>query len=543
MRSGGSIYILLTNTRTCICCYLLLFLPLFSSGQAAVKEDIALYHYSHFITRHDLRQHIELLASDSLEGRAFGTIGCFKAGEYIANNLRYENLKAAGDRETFFQPVVVNKWTRQKSDFDVVTAQGNLKYKMIPGADFSYQINEVPASFSISADHIMFAGYGISDDAYNDYQYAQIRGEVVLILEGEPFRDGHYAVSGSDKPSRWSEDLKWKVETAAQKGAKAVLLLIDSTRFPRRSPDDFAGMPMYTDDLKMKYSIPVIRINEKALAHFLLPRELKRVKKLAGNVKKGKVSSNYVLTNFNIRLSSASASVRDRNIVAIIEGSDETLRHEYIVLSAHYDHLGVRNGQVYNGADDNATGTAALISVSRALKGLRDNDYPFKRSVLFIFCTGEELGLLGSKYFVDHPVVPLRNVKADINIDMIGRRDDKHDENENFVYVIGSDKINPLLDRTIREANRRTVNYKLDYTYNDPDHPLRLYYRSDHYSFAERGIPSVFLFGGFHKDYHQPGDDAAFIDFKKVEDISRLIYFTVVDLVNYDGQIMTDYKN
>ena len=196
--------------------------------------------------------------------------------------------------------------------------------------------------------------------------------------------------------------------------------------------------------------------------------------------------------------------IRDRNVVAVLEGNDPVLKNEYIIVSAHYDHIGIVNGEINNGADDNGTGVAALINLSKALKALRDNNYILKRSLLFLFCTGEEVGLIGSRYYTEHPIVPLRDTKININIDMIGRNDGQHADNENYVYVIGADKINPMLDRTIRENNSWSVNYKLDYTYNDTNHPSRLYYRSDHYNFIEKGIPSVFLFGGFHKDYHRP---------------------------------------
>lgn len=507
------------------------------------SESGPVYHYSQFITRNDLKNHIAILASDSLEGRGFGTKGSFKAGEYIASQLRYENLQAMGDRGTYFQPVVLNRWNRDKALININSGTGSLKNSLVPGQDYNFTPGHIPVEVNFSVDHFMFCGFGIFDEAYSDYQYAQIRGEVIMIMEGEPMKDKKYLISNTPTPSKWKTDIESKLEVAVLKGAKAVLVLVDSTKFAKKTPEQFSKTSIYTDDTKIKYKIPVIYVNEAALARILAPKEQKRIKRFISNVRKGKVSSNYISSNIKVNLSSKASPVRDRNVVAKIEGSDPELKKEYIVVSAHYDHLGVVDGKIYNGADDNGTGTAALISLSKALHALKENKFPIKRSILFLFATGEEVGLLGSKYFVDNPLIPLRDIKADINIDMIGRGDEAHEANENYVYVIGSDKINPLLDKKIRENNSWSVNYKLDYTYNDLKHPLKLYYRSDHYNFAEKGIPSVFLFGGFHKDYHQPDDDPIFINYRKVEDISRLVYFTLIDLANHPGEIMTKYKN
>ena len=540
------------NVRSIFCSNL--FIYLFSVGLSICQTNLiaqnnsasdsevgAVFHYSQFITRNDIKNHIAILASDSLEGRGFGAKGSFKAGEYIASQLRYENLQALGDRGTYFQPVLVNKWNREKANFNINSVTGLLKYSLVPGQDFTFTPGDIPAEVNFSIDHFMFCGYGIFDEKYSDYQYAQVRNEVIMIMEGEPVKDKKSIITNTINPSKWKNDLKAKLEVAVLKGAKAVIVLVDSTKFIKRTPDQFLKANLFTDDLKIKFKIPVIYLNESSLPGMLNQKELKRLKRFISNVKKGKVSSNYISANFKVSLSSKSSTVRDRNIVARIEGSDPELKKEYLVVSAHFDHLGVVEGKIYNGADDNGTGTAALISLAKALNALKENKYPLKRSILFLFCTGEEVGLLGSKYFVQNPLVPLKDIKADINIDMIGRGDDTHEENENYVYVIGSDKINPLLDRKIRENNSWSVNYKLDYTYNDIQHPMRLYYRSDHYNFAERGIPSVFLFGGFHKDYHKPDDDPIFINYRKVEDISKLVYFTLIDLANHPGEIMTKY--
>jgi hypothetical protein len=522
--------------------YLWCLSPLTLWSQTVSERSLPAFHYSYLITQSELRQHIQILASDSLEGRGFGTMGSYKAGDYIAAKLKSSNIIPIGDRETYFQPVVLNRWNRGKNIFEVTSHKESANDVLTPGIDFTYSLTEIPSVLKLSGDHYMFAGYGIEDKNYNDYTYIQARGEVLLMLDGEPAIGSMNLISQSSSRSDWSNNLNKKIALAAQKGAKAVFLIVDSTRFNKVNPTVFNKASVYAEQLSNKYPIPVIRINEQALSRMFSKKEFKRFIKLKQGVQKGKVSSNYIIGKFNLDLSLSSTIVRDRNVVGIIKGNDAHLKDEYIVLSAHFDHLGTQNGEIYNGADDNATGTSALIAVAKALNALSSNGYPLKRSVLFLFCTGEESGLLGSKYFVKHPLVPLKDIKTDINIDMIGRSDDLHGENENYVYVIGSDKINPLLDKTLKENNALSVAYNLDYTYNDINHPLKLYYRSDHYSFAEKGIPSVFLFGGFHEDYHMASDDVDFINFKKVEDLSRLIYFTTIGMANHDGKIKTEYN-
>ncbi len=537
----------LTQTYIYIVCFGCIQLFVFHNlkGQSTVSEteNGPIYHYSQFITKNDLKNLITMLASDSLEGRGFGTRGTFKASEYIASQLRYEGISAKGDRGTYFQPMTINKWSSDKSEFDILTATNLIKNKLKHGQDFNYSLSDIRSEVKMNGSHIMFTGYGILEKNYNDYQYAQVRGEVVMFMEGEPMKDKKYLVNNSIKASRWSIDISLKIETAIQRGARAIFILVDSTKFPLRTEEQIATVNLYSEEISEKYPIPVIRINERSLSKMLSQKEYLKIKKYIAEVKKGKISSNYISTLYKVSLSTKHTVIRDRNVVAVIEGSDPVLKKEYIVISAHYDHIGIVNGEINNGADDNATGTAALISLTKALKALQLNKYPLKRSILFLFCTGEEVGLVGSKYFTRDPIVPMREIKININIDMIGRSDDLHSENENYVYVIGADKINPLLDKSIRENNAWSVNYKLDYTYNDLNHPLRLYYRSDHYNFAEAGIPSVFLFGGFHKDYHRPTDDIFYINFKKVEDITRLVYFTIIDLANQPNPILTQYKD
>lgn len=192
------------------------------------------------------------------------------------------------------------------------------------------------------------------------------------------------------------------------------------------------------------------------------------------------------------------------NIWAYIEGSEKP--DEVIVISAHYDHIGIEGGKIFNGADDDGSGTVALLEIAKAFAKAKKEGHGPKRSILFLHVTGEEHGLHGSRFYTENPLFPLANTITDINIDMIGRRDDRHPNSNNYVYVIGSDYLSTDLYNACEEVNKKYTHLELDYSFNDRNDPNRFYYRSDHYNFAKNGIPSVFLFNGVHDDYHKATD-------------------------------------
>src|SRR5690606_27109366 len=192
---------------------------------------------------------------------------------------------------------------------------------------------------------------------------------------------------------------------------------------------------------------------------------------------------------------------KTENVFSFIEGSEKP--EEILIISAHYDHVGIENGEIYNGADDDGSGSVALLEMAEAFKKAEKDGFKPKRSILFLHVTGEEKGLLGSKYYTDtQPVFPLENTIADLNIDMIGRVDDKHQSNPHYVYLIGSDKLSTELHNLSEAVNQKYFNLQLDYTFNDESDPNRFYYRSDHYNFAKNNIPIIFYFNGVHEDYH-----------------------------------------
>ena len=229
-------------------------------------------------------------------------------------------------------------------------------------------------------------------------------------------------------------------------------------------------------------------------------------------------------------------NVKTENVVAIITGSENP--EEYIVISAHLDHVGQKNGQIYNGADDDGSGNVAMLEIAEAFQiAVKENNRP-KRSIIFLHVTGEEKGLLGSRYYTENPLYPLKETIANLNIDMIGRLDPKRvDKDPNYIYLIGSDKLSNELHEVSELVNRKYTNLILDYTFNAENDPNRFYYRSDHYNFAKNGIPVIFYFNGTHEDYHQPTDTADKINYDVLQKRAKLIFHTAWELANMPNRI------
>lgn len=228
------------------------------------------------------------------------------------------------------------------------------------------------------------------------------------------------------------------------------------------------------------------------------------------------------------------------NVLAYIKGSDKP--DEIIIISAHLDHIGVsKNGEINNGADDDGSGTVAILEIAEAFKAAQKEGNGPTRSILFLHVTGEELGLFGSRFYADEdPVFPLKNTVANLNIDMIGRIDSKHQDKGNYLYLIGSDKLSKELHELSEAVNKKYFNLEFDYTFNADNDPNRFYYRSDHYNFAKNNIPVIFYFNGTHADYHRPGDTPDKINYEFLETRTRLIFHTAWELANRTERIKLD---
>ena len=224
------------------------------------------------------------------------------------------------------------------------------------------------------------------------------------------------------------------------------------------------------------------------------------------------------------------------NVLGFIPGETD----EIVVLSAHYDHLGKKDGKIYNGADDDGSGSMALLEIAEAFKKAADEGFRPKRGILILHVTAEEKGLIGSDYYTQHPIIPLEQTVTNLNIDMIGRVDDRHQTDDEYIYLIGSDRLSSELHKISEDANEETVNLELDYKYNAKNDPNRFYFRSDHYNFAKNDIPVIFYFNGTHDDYHQPSDTVDKINFDLLEKRTRLIFHTAWKVANRDERPALD---
>jgi Peptidase family M28 len=245
-----------------------------------------------------------------------------------------------------------------------------------------------------------------------------------------------------------------------------------------------------------------------------------------------KVPSDFMKRGFAPKLNDS------ENIWAFIEGSEKP--EEIIVISAHYDHVGMKNGEVFNGADDDGSGTVALLEIAQAFNEAKKQGFGPKRSILFLHVTGEEHGLHGSRYYSENPLFPIENTVADINIDMIGRRDTLHPKTNNYIYVIGSDRLSSELHTINEEVNAKYTQLELDYKYNDRKDPERIYFRSDHYNFAKKGIPAIFFFNGIHADYHQSSDTPDKIEYDALAKRAQLAFVLAWELANRPERIKVD---
>lgn len=480
--------------------------------------------YGNSITANELKDLLYTFASDEFEGRDTGSKGQKMAVEFLKQqyvSLGIPSPIAEGD---YFQEVPL---IHQKSPETNVTANGK---------EFENYTDVIAvgstSSQTLSVSDIVYAGYGIEADNYSSYKNQDVKGKVVLIKSGEPKNDdGTYVTSGKKEDTKWSvgrQGLSSKREVAKDKGAKA-LLYMDDAFLKMMSKYMQAAASAGTGRL-------VLKDNQDEMAHLVISDDLGKA--LLDDIEMTE-DSKSVTTDLRIKIDSHSEDVNSENVLAYIKGSEKP--DEILVISAHLDHEGIKDGEIYNGADDDGSGTVALLEIAEAFKLAKDAGHGPRRSILFLHVTGEEKGLLGSSYYTDvDPVFPLENTIADLNIDMIGRTDPERMGDRNYVYLIGSDKLSTELHTISEEANNKYTNVTLDYTYNDENDPNRFYYRSDHYNFAKNKVPVIFYFNGTHEDYHKPTDTPDKIEYDLLENRTKLVFYTAWELVNRDDRIIVD---
>ncbi|HEX8292558.1 MAG TPA: M28 family peptidase, partial [Pyrinomonadaceae bacterium] len=496
-------------------------------------------------------------------GRDTPSPGLDKTAQFIADRLRTLKVKPAGDKGSYFQRIALTRTEVDRENSAVRLGERTFRL----GADF------LPAGRTSGEAEapVVYAGHGwvIRSKNINAYEGVDVRDRVVVV-------SGDGVTPPPGVPLSWLRPGDWEtpVSYAQKHGARA--LVIVPRDFDRRWRRGVlrTGLPTYAvprlenvvaEDEEEEEAEPpaaagvVSIMPSRAMLEALFEGEQldgAGVLKFAQAPPGGAQPKAFALKadkrlRLSVKLSVTEAFTQ--NVVGVLEGSDPRLKKEYVALGAHYDHVGasgssgcrpVGGDSICNGADDDGSGTTGLLAMAEAFsKGPRP-----RRSVLFVWHTGEEKGLWGSEYFTRYPTVPLGQVVTQINIDMIGRSRREGDTNPanrmltgpDEIYVIGASMMSTQLGELTDAVNRQYLNLKYNYRYDEPSDPERLFYRSDHFNYAKHGVPIVFYFDGVHEDYHRPTDSPDKIDYEKMESIARTVFVLASELANAPRRPVVD---
>jgi hypothetical protein len=512
---------------------------------------VAAFAQQSSITPESLRTWLTYLSSDDLAGRATFSEGLGLAAAYIADQLKDAGVKPAGDHESYFQRVEV--LGIKSSNHSTVTVEVNGQKRTFKDREGITFPRNVGGKRTLTVSQVHFVGYGLNlGPDHNDYKDLDVKGKAVVWL-------GSRGPRGTDQRQA-ARLLRSRASFAVEEMGAAAAIAPAPPEFEGQSggatlPTGGRGasaVPDFTTAQKLDSPLPAnITANDDFLELLFSGSDIKYAD-LKAMAQQQEDLPRFTLTGvtltFNFDADYQVVNTRyTRNVVGIVEGTDARLKDTCVAFGAHYDHLGYVQGplpsgqtdRIYNGADDDGSGTTALIGIARAFaRGPKT-----KRSLLFVWHTGEEIGLFGSKYFADHPAVPLENILAQLNMDMIGRNHDNLSSESNTVYPVGSDRVSSELHQILVEANASLPRPMIfNYQLNDPTDPERVYYRSDHYSYASKGIPIIFFTTNLHADYHRVTDSVEKIDFEKMAHIAQLVYETGRRVANLDHTLVRDSK-
>ena len=503
------------------------------------------------ISASQIRDYLTFISSDEMEGRDTPSRGLDLAAKFLAMNLARWGFKPAGDDNSFFQRIDLR---RDRAD----SGQTKVEYlgrTLTPGTDYL----PVGGAGTVSGQ-IVFAGSGWfvkskGIDAYKDIDPA---GKIAVIFTTPNMPPRGITRADFGKPG---EDFMNPSDYARSKGVVGLIYVPDfqylanwqrnRSRTLDRGTTVVAKFQTGTTTTTSP-SVPSIVISPE-IANALFAGERQTASEFF-NASYGNGQPAPFMMNtqkvITLSVSNNTETVPTQNVVAVWEGGDPVLKSEYVALGAHYDHVGsgcppAGEDRICNGADDDGSGTIALLGMAEALSKAPTRP---KRSILFVWHTGEEKGLWGSRYFVEYPTVPLNQIVAQINIDMIGRSKKDGDTNPrnreltgpDAIYVIGSTMMSTELGELVNSVNKSFLNLAYDTKYDDPNDQNRFFFRSDHYSYARKGIPIIFFFDGVHEDYHRAGDTADKIDYEKMEKVTRTIYMTLWEIANRATRLKVD---
>lgn len=482
----------------------------------AVDNSAAAARYGETITADGLSKQLHVIAGPAMEGRETATPGQAKAAAYIISQFEAAGLKpgANGKWEQFYP--LYSDSLRQST----ITVQNKT---FLYGHDFLADLRS-GQSQHINVSQVIYADRGIVSGEYDDYGTQDVKGQVVMI------RDVIKKGLSHDKGT-----LQDKIKIAGEKGAVAILIISPSAgRFSALNQQKLRTTGLYWE--KDTIQKPNTYFITPALAAAIMG--INNSESLVEDLEKGKKIPAIIKTPVHIVFDKMATVLHPSNVLAYLEGTDK--KDEVVFITAHYDHLGKEGDKIFYGADDDGSGTSAVLEIAAAFARAKKEGHGPRRSMVFMTVSGEEKGLLGSTYYTDHPIYPLANTVTDLNIDMIGRIDPAHEKDTNYLYIIGDNKLSSELRPINEKANNTYTKLKLDYKYNDPNDPEAFYYRSDHYMFAQHNIPIIFYFNGTHADYHQPTDTVDKISYTLLAKRARLVFYTAWDIANREHKLIVD---
>ncbi|MDP4211664.1 MAG: M28 family peptidase [Bacteroidota bacterium] len=481
-------------------------------GVAQKKTDPVIF--GNTIRAENLSRDLHVVASAGFEGRETATEGQRKAAAYIEDFFRSIGLQPGND-SSYQLPFPVYQDSLEDAYFEI----NKNSFELFRDYDFSLG-NNYSASFG--SNQVVYAGYGISDSSRDDYRGLNVNGKIVLVRNGYP--DGY--ITRQLGRSRFNAYTK---QDAAQKHGAVALLVIQSD-FPHVAVTPKGNM--YRQVYRTVIRPLRINISDRA-ARSIMGADYDLLKN-------DSLPAKTYNCDIWLSLNKKTEFLQSTDVLGYLEGTD--LKNQLLIISAHYDHLGKQDSVIYYGADDDGSGTVSVLEIASAFSKAKAAGMGPRRSILFLANSGEEKGLWGSEFYTEHPVYPLEKTTADLNIDMIGRKDPgrKQGDSNNYVYVVGDNKLSSELHPLSVAMNRKYTKLELDYKFNDPSDPLRIYYRSDHFNFARKGVPVIFYFDGIHHDYHRPTDTADKINYDLLEKRARLVFYTAWEMANRKNEMKRD---
>lgn len=485
----------------------------------SAQVDSTALRYAKVISMDDLKNDLTLLASDALEGRDTGKKGQKMAAAYIREQFKQYGIppvpapEPGAIVEGYYQPFELIE--ERSGSISITGSGGQLEF-----LEHLLYFNEMLKE-DIPVSELVYMGDGSTMAGAKG-----LSGKVVLVRD-----------SGTGTAM---EALgRMRVLSAAASVGGATVVLVATTQLAALVAEmghfvSVGRMRLAGEETRAPRSpgVQMILVDAAAMDGYLGRNNLASLVRRKPGRK--------VKVDMTLKYQPQSAMVVSENVLAYIEGTDK--KDELVVITAHYDHIGIEGDEIFNGADDDGSGTVAIMAIAKAFAKAKQDGHGPRRSVLVMPVTAEEKGLLGSKYYSENPVFPLENTVANLNIDMIGRIDSAHQGMAPYIYVIGSDRLSSELHAINEEANRNYTRMELDYTFNSADDPNRFYYRSDHYNFARKGVPAIFYFSGVHEDYHKSTDTIEKIRFDLLHKRALLTFHTAWILANREERIVVDGK-